>query len=330
MGTNTLSDTGITTDSIVTSAQVLQYFTAFDGDLVPRTAGVPADDGGALGSATTGWSRLYSGAGLVGTPAWTFQADPDTGVFWIGANQLGFATAGTLAISIGSTQTVTFTGIVAITGPNFTHSSAVAGKPSWTITNTTDDNAAIAWTINKTRANPADGDNIFNFVYFANNDADAAKSFARMDVAAITVAAGAEEGRYLIRTMAAGSLVSWTFQGATATFGGSAVFEKFVNLSSDSQLTIATGVITATESRHSVDTQSDDATDDLDTINGGTDGDILILQANHTDRTVVVKDGTGNIILAGDFSMDSTSDTIMLMYDVSLTAWMELSRSSNA
>ena len=39
------------------------------------------------------------------------------------------------------------------------------------------------------------------------------------------------------------------------------------------------------------------ATDDLDTINGGAEGDILVLIAANNSRTVVVKDATGNIQL---------------------------------
>ena len=51
------------------------------------------------------------------------------------------------------------------------------------------------------------------------------------------------------------------------------------NLGTPTELTIAAGVITRTRSNHTVDTQGDDATDDLDTINGGVEGDILLLRA---------------------------------------------------
>lgn len=67
---------------------------------------------------------------------------------------------------------------------------------------------------------------------------------------------------------------------------------------SASTLTIASGAITVTGSHHLIDTESAAASDDLDTINGGRDGDILILQTVSSSRDVTLKDGTGNIFLA--------------------------------
>ena len=96
-----------------------------------------------------------------------------------------------------------------------------------------------------------------------------------------------------------------------------------------SELTIATGAITATGSYHRVDTEADAASDDLDTINGGVDGMILTLRAENDARTVVVKDGTGNIQIAGDMTLDNVQDTITLRYDGTLTAWLELGRAAS-
>jgi hypothetical protein len=96
-----------------------------------------------------------------------------------------------------------------------------------------------------------------------------------------------------------------------------------------SELTIATGAVTATGGYHNIDTESDAASDDLDTINGGVDGMRLVIRANNTARTVVVKDATGNIQCAGDMSLDSTQDTMELIYDGTLTAWLEVGRSDN-
>lgn len=98
------------------------------------------------------------------------------------------------------------------------------------------------------------------------------------------------------------------------------------------EVTIAAGVITITRTYHDVDTQADDATDDLDTINGGTPGRILILTPENNGRTVVVKHATGNIRLDGgvDFSMDTLEDKIMLLYDNRTAHWTEVSRSNNA
>ena len=97
----------------------------------------------------------------------------------------------------------------------------------------------------------------------------------------------------------------------------------------NSELTIASGAVTATSAFHSIDTEADASSDDLDTINAGTlpDGTILVIQAISSSRTIVAKDDTGNLRLAGDFSLEHGRDTLTLILDGS--AWYELSRSDN-
>ncbi len=92
-------------------------------------------------------------------------------------------------------------------------------------------------------------------------------------------------------------------------------------------LTIASGVVTATTSYHQIDTESAGSSDDLDTINGGTIGDILIITATSSSRTIVIKDATGNIQLNGDFSLTHTQDTAGFIYNG--TNWLEIMRSNN-
>lgn len=100
-----------------------------------------------------------------------------------------------------------------------------------------------------------------------------------------------------------------------------------LNLNAATELTIATGAITAVQSYHRVDTEADAATDDLDTINGGTEGDILIIRAENDARTVSVTEA-GNIVLsAAPFALDNVQDTLTLLYDG--TNWLEISRSDN-
>jgi len=98
------------------------------------------------------------------------------------------------------------------------------------------------------------------------------------------------------------------------------------------QSVIASGVATVTSSYVEIDTEAAAATDDLDTINGGSDGDILIMKILTNSRVVTIKAGTGNIILAGavDFVMNNVKDKIMLMYTDSLSSWHEISRSNNS
>ena len=97
------------------------------------------------------------------------------------------------------------------------------------------------------------------------------------------------------------------------------------------ELTIASGAITVSDSSkfrfHSVDTESDAATDDLDTVSGGNAGEILILQAENAARDVVCKDGA-SLKLEGDFTLDHTEDKIILLC-ISSGVWHELTRSNN-
>ena len=92
-------------------------------------------------------------------------------------------------------------------------------------------------------------------------------------------------------------------------------------------LTIASGAVTATTSFHAIDTEAAAATDDLDTISGGQTGQVLYLHAANGARDVVAKDGTGNLKLAGDFTMNNAEDVLTLIFDGS--NWLEVSRSDN-
>ena len=99
------------------------------------------------------------------------------------------------------------------------------------------------------------------------------------------------------------------------------------------ELTIADGAITVTDSFHSVDTQGDASTDDLNRINGATDGYVLFLRAADNGRTVVVKDnvagdaGSTNIQINGDFSLTHVGDVLQLVYYSG--HWREVGRSDN-
>lgn len=101
-----------------------------------------------------------------------------------------------------------------------------------------------------------------------------------------------------------------------------------LNVANSTQLTVSEGTVTVSKAYHTVNTEGGVSTDDLQTINGGTEGDILVLRAAHNDRTVVLMDGNGNLRLRGDFNLDTTEDTITLLFDGS--TWVEISRSGNA
>lgn len=96
-----------------------------------------------------------------------------------------------------------------------------------------------------------------------------------------------------------------------------------LDLTDSSELTIATGAITVTQSYHRVDTESNAATDDLDTINGGSDGMVLYLVAENDARTVVLRHGIGNIVTpdGANFSLDTDDKVAHLIYSSAITAW---------
>ena len=117
-----------------------------------------------------------------------------------------------------------------------------------------------------------------------------------------------------------------------ASFTGDVTIDGFFNVGvvGDSLVLSAntSGVVTALRTNHKVDTYDTQSTGDLITISGGVEGDILILNPNHNDRDVVLKDGGGNLRLAGDFTMNHKQDQITLKNNG--TNWIELARSSNA
>ncbi|MGB1284983.1 MAG: hypothetical protein ACPG7F_00500 [Aggregatilineales bacterium] len=101
----------------------------------------------------------------------------------------------------------------------------------------------------------------------------------------------------------------------TAGGGSGDLSADTLTLNDGSELTIATGAITATAARHTVDTESDGASDDLDTVNGLSANEVCFITANHTDRTVVVKHGTGNISTpdGNDITLDDAIKAALLI-----------------
>ena len=91
------------------------------GDLTLKSDGVTAvtiyDSGGVgLFRAHT---RVLNGDGTAGSPSFTFNNDADTGIFRVGANNLGISTGGTQRIAVASVNTEFSTGIVSTNGFTF-------------------------------------------------------------------------------------------------------------------------------------------------------------------------------------------------------------------
>jgi len=85
------------------------------------------------------------------------------------------------------------------------------------------------------------------------------------------------------------------------------------------ELTIATGAITATQGYHTIDTEADAASDDLDSIAGGTAGEVVVVRPADAARTVVLKHGVGANLIAclggRDISLAEANDTAILVYN---------------
>lgn len=93
------------------------------------------------------------------------------------------------------------------------------------------------------------------------------------------------------------------------------------NLGADTTLTIAGGVVTRTRVRHTIDTEGAASQDNLDTINGGSEGDYLELVSANSARLVTLT-ASGNIRLHQSVvrNLDTTHPT-MLRHDG--TNWVE-------
>lgn len=98
----------------------------------------------------------------------------------------------------------------------------------------------------------------------------------------------------------------------------------YIKCNSPTELTILNGEITITKSAcYTVDTQSDDASDELTKINCSTGTRFVLTPADDT-RTVVITDGV-SIIIRADFQLNDLHDSFMgLCFSTDLT--VQLSR----
>lgn len=103
----------------------------------------------------------------------------------------------------------------------------------------------------------------------------------------------------------------------------------FMNWGPATELTIASGAITATGTYHVVDTQSDASSDNLDTINGGEqEGNIVVISTADNGRDVVVTED-GNCLVSGSTTtLATTAETWMARYDAGRSKWCEIAHGS--
>lgn len=90
-----------------------------------------------------------------------------------------------------------------------------------------------------------------------------------------------------------------------------------IELADGGELTLVAGVVTITHNLHTIDTESDDATDDVDTLTPGTDvapGFITWVRPASATRTIVLKDSTDNMSLGHDVTLDISSSAYALVW----------------
>lgn len=131
--------------------------------------------------------------------------------------------------------------------------------------------------------------------------------------------------------------VSYNSNLTLPSIKGANIYAQMLSLGTISIINLASGVLDISGTGASVlkrqsivvmDTQGAISSDNLNTITGSQPGDILILQSAANGRTVVVKNNTGNLKLAGsDFSLSNTDMRIMLQSNG--TTLFELCRSAN-
>ena len=102
----------------------------------------------------------------------------------------------------------------------------------------------------------------------------------------------------------------------------SITLDKLIIPQDQKQIVISGGVITVTNTFHSVRVETG-SSDDLDTINGGVDGQILIIRP-YDNNDIVLKNNADNILCNGanDITLNTSQDIAMLIYQSD--TWIQL------
>ena len=97
----------------------------------------------------------------------------------------------------------------------------------------------------------------------------------------------------------------------------------------ESTVTISSGTLAVTRDHTRVATEGGASTDDVTQITQEVGGEILTFRSNNASQDPTFKD-TGNILMAGDFTLDGNQDIFCCVEDSGLASPMEISRSDNA
>lgn len=130
--------------------------------------------------------------------------------------------------------------------------------------------------------------------------------------------------------------IAWSaILGTANTFTANQIFDaKFITVSTSTTLTIASGAVTCVKITHRIDTEASAATDDLDTIAGHSNEELLFFRAADSSRDVTFKHNIGlsleRMYLGADFTFTTNVDTICLMYlGLGTGVWGKISSSDN-
>lgn len=99
----------------------------------------------------------------------------------------------------------------------------------------------------------------------------------------------------------------------TISIDNNFIVNNFINLGVKESVVISGGAITVTKSYVEVDTEGGVALDQLNTINGGTNSDLLFMRTTNNSRVVQVENSMGNILCGSLRQMDDIKDMITFL-----------------
>ena len=267
-------------------------------------------------------------------PTWT-----PFGTWWSGDTLIELAATSTASSRSFVLVGLTSTGLVtttlstdrSLTYPHVDGDGNLAADGAADILTAMSTNLAVWWVAAVLLANGAtevDSTRIYDLRFWqlpamtgANGSTAGARGFVPAPAATDNVKALFGDGSYYSVIKADGTIA---MTGSLNFNGQDANAVNWLNFDDSAELTISAGAITATQTFHRVDTEADAAADDLDTINGGSDGRILVLRAENGGRSVVIKHNTGNIqtYSGADVTLNETYMPVLLIYDGTLTKWL--------
>lgn len=117
--------------------------------------------------------------------------------------------------------------------------------------------------------------------------------------------------------------VAWFLHDGTNWLGLIIPTGILLNHGASSALTIASDAITVNQTRHTLNNEATAALDDLATINGGNNGDVLALSNSNAAQATILRHNTGNIRLIGqrDRVLHGSNEQILLMFNGGV--WIE-------